>query len=76
MDIDWKDVLIRSFKTFWQAGVSYIVVTLPNMNLFDGSASKKVWLGFAVAAVSAGASAAWNGAIKPAWDKFMSSDTL
>ena len=69
-----KDVLLRAFKTFWQAGIAYIIAALPGMNLFDGSMTQKAWMGFAVAVLSAGASAAWNGVIKPAWDSFKKPD--
>ena len=72
--MDIKDVLLRAFKTFWQAAVSYIIMNIANLNPFDGSANKKVWLGFAAAALAAGCSAAWNGVIKPLWDKLMSPD--
>ena len=72
--MNFKDVLLRAFKTFWQAGVSYIIMNIANLNPFDGSANKKVWLGFAAAALAAGCSAAWNGVIKPLWDKLMSPD--
>ena len=69
-----KDVLLRAFKTFWQAAVSYIIMNIANLNPFDGTANKKVWLGFAAAALAAGCSAAWNGVLKPLWDKLMSPD--
>ena len=72
--MNFKDVLLRAFKTFWQAAVSYIIMNIANLNPFDGSASKKVWLGFVAAALAAGCSAAWNGVIKPLWDKLMSPD--
>ena len=74
MNAKLKDVLNRAFKTFWQAGVAYIIAALPGLNLFDGSMTQKAWMGFAVAAFSAAASAAWNGVIKPAWDIFMKPD--
>ena len=72
--MNFKDVLLRAFKTFWQAAVSYIIMNIANLNPFDGSANKKVWLGFAAAALAAGCSAAWNGVLKPQWDKLMSPD--
>ena len=72
--MNFKDVLLRAFKTFWQAAVSYIIMNIANLNPFDGSANEKVWLGFAAAALAAGCSAAWNGVIKPMWDKLMSPD--
>ena len=72
--MNFKDVLLRAFKTFWQAAVSYIIMNIANLNPFDGSANKKVWLGFAAAALAAGCSAAWNGVLKPLWDKLMSPD--
>ena len=72
--MNFKDVLLRAFKTFWQAAVSYIIMNIANLNPFDGSENKKVWLGFAAAALAAGCSAAWNGVIKPLWDKLMSPD--
>ena len=72
--MNFKDVLLRAFKTFWQAALSYIIMNIANLNPFDGSANKKVWLGFAAAALAAGFSAAWNGVLHPLWAKFMSPD--
>ena len=74
MNAKLKDVLVRAFKTFWQSAIGYAVTALATMNLFDGSVTRKAWLVFAAAALSAGVSAAWNGVIKPAWDIFMKPD--
>ena len=43
MKINFKDVLLRAFKTFWQAAVSYIILNIANLNPFDGTADRKVW---------------------------------
>lgn len=53
------DVWRRASKTFWQAAVASI--TLPAVGAFNLTLVKAL----AIAAAAAGASAAWNGVIKP-----------
>lgn len=71
MAINWKDVLIRALKTFWQTAFSYIALNLANLNFFDGTLTKKVLVGFALSALASGWSAAWNAALKPVWEKLV-----
>lgn len=72
--MNWKDVLLRAFKTFWQAAFSYVIMNISNLNPFDGTFERKALLGFAAAALAAGLSAAWNGVVKPVWDKLLAPD--
>lgn len=63
-----KDVLIRALKTFWQAALASVMVSLPQIiNLIpDGwDALKPVIMSAGVGAIAAGLSAVYNGLIKP-----------
>ena len=69
-----KDILIRALKTFWQAVVAYLVTSfgtqIAGIEVFSFDALKNVAIGLLVGAIAAGLSAAWNGVIQPALDKF------
>lgn len=62
-----KDVLIRAMKTFWQAALAYLLadVSVLQAALTDWSTGKQVLISLAVGAAAAGASAVYNGLIKP-----------
>ena len=61
-----KDVAMRALKTFWQAGIAYLVASLSQgVDLFEG----EVIAGLVIGALAAGISAAWNGAVQPVLDK-------
>ena len=64
--VDWKDVGVRAGKTFLQAAVAYLIAALGNADIFGGNAGKAFWVGLLMSTLAAGASAAWNGVIKPA----------
>lgn len=66
-----KDVSIRALKTFWQAAVAYLVMSLgQGVDLFEG----EVIGGLLIGALAAGISASWNGAIQPVLNKLKGSD--
>lgn len=68
--VDWKDVGIRAVKTFIQTFVSVFAQDLIGINLFDGGVDEVVWIGFALSAGSAAASAVWNGVISPVFKNY------
>lgn len=59
--VDWKDVLIRSVKTFLQAAVTLIGASLADGSIF--TAGQAVWL----SAIAGGVAAVWNGVLSPAF---------
>ena len=63
MMIDWKDVLIRSVKTFAETAFTFLVAELAGVELF--AADKSVWISLALSAGAAGCAAVWNGVIEP-----------
>ena len=67
--VDWKDVGIRALKTFIQTFVSVFGQDLLGVNLFDGSMTDVMWIGMALSAGAAAASAVWNGVIAPIFKK-------
>ena len=61
-----KDIAIRALKTFWQAGIAYLVASLgQGVDLFEG----EVIGGLLIGALAAGISASWNGVIQPRLNK-------
>ena len=64
--VNWKDVGVRAGKTFLQAAVAYMIAALGNADIFGGNAGKAFWVGLLMSTLAAGASAAWNGVLKPA----------
>lgn len=66
-----KDVSIRALKTFWQAAVAYLVMSLgQGVDLFEGEVIGGLLLG----ALAAGISASWNGAIQPVLNRLKGGD--
>ena len=68
-----KDVAIRSFKTFWQSGIAYLVATfstqMAGVDVLDFESMKSVVGGLLIGALAAGISASWNGVVQPMLDK-------
>ncbi|HNX63167.1 MAG TPA: hypothetical protein PKN45_11050 [Candidatus Limiplasma sp.] len=64
-----KDVWVRAGKTFVQAAVAYLIIALSNVDIFSGNNGKTFWVGLLLSTLSAAASAAWNGVIKPAFSE-------
>jgi hypothetical protein len=62
--IDWKDVLIRSIKTFVETAFAFLLAELAGVDVV--AADKEMWIGIALSAGAAGISAVWNGVIEPA----------
>lgn len=72
MNLKVKDVLIRAGKTFWQASLASLVVTIPEIidlipNGWDAVIPVLVSAG--VGALAAGLSAVWNGVVAPMLNK-------
>lgn len=63
--IDWKDVGVRSLKTFVQTFVAVFGQDLIGVNLFDGSMTDLMWCGMFLSAMAAAVSAVWNGVLTP-----------
>lgn len=64
-NIDWKDVAIRSLKTFIEAVLTYIVTALSGVTYGDGSLHETVTIGLLFCALCAGITAVINGVILP-----------
>lgn len=60
---DWKDVGLRSWKTFAEAFIAFLIAGMAGMDLFAGDA--EVWVSLGVSAGAAGIAAVWNGVISP-----------
>lgn len=72
MNLKVKDVLNRAGKTFWQAALASLVVSIPEIiNLIPNGwdAVIPVLLSAGVGALAAGLSAVWNGVVAPMLDK-------
>ena len=70
-----KDVIFRALKTFWQAALAYIILTVEpmihNIEQFGSwEAVKNLLLSLALGALSAGLCALYNGLLKPFALKF------
>ena len=61
--VNWRDVGNRAVKTFVQAAVGYVVAAITKVDIFHSDQS--FWMGLLVSTIAAGASAAWNGVLKP-----------
>lgn len=69
-NINWKDVAIRAGKTFVQAFISALLVSisgLAEVNIGDKKAFATVLVSTIVGATAAGVSAAWN-IVKPIFE--------
>ena len=60
---NWKDVLIRSVKTFAETVAAFLIAELAGVEIF--AADKRMWISLALSAVAAGVAAVWNGVIEP-----------
>ena len=69
-----KDILIRALKTFWQAALAYLLadVTVLTSLMVDHSAWRSALVTLGIGALAAGLSAAWNGIVNPALQKWAS----
>jgi len=63
--IDWKDVWVRSFKTFLEAFLTYAATAIAGVRYGDGSLSDTVWIGALFCGVCTGITAVINGVIIP-----------
>jgi hypothetical protein len=59
--VDWKDVLIRSIKTFFQAAIALVDASLADGSIFQNT-GQAVW----ISAITGGIAAVWNGVLSPA----------
>lgn len=67
--VNWKDVVVRSVKTFIQSFVSYLIMSINGLNFFgETTVGEKVLRGFVLGAVSAGVCAVWNSVLSPLLD--------
>lgn len=60
-----KNIIERAVKTFIETAISYLIVNLSGVNLFESNYSKTAWIGVALSAGAAGLSAVWNGVLQP-----------
>lgn len=63
MNVDWKDVAIRSLKTFVETVISFVLAHLGGVEIFD--TDKGMWMSLIISAGAAGIAAAYNGVISP-----------
>ena len=64
--VDWKDVGVRAGKTFLQAALAYVITAFSTTDVFSSNVDKAFWTGLILSTLAAGASATWNGVVKPA----------
>lgn len=65
-----KDIIFRALKTFWQAALAYIIITIEPMihsieQFGSFEAVKNLLITLGLGALSAGLSALYNGLLKP-----------
>lgn len=60
-----KDVAIRALNTLWQTALGYALTAIASLGVTDLDTVKTVIGGIVASAIAAGASAAWNGVVKP-----------
>ena len=69
-----KDVLIRAFKTFWQAALSYLIlnseVLFNDLLNFNFDKFKQFIIALMLGTLAAGLSAMYNGVLKPLAENF------
>ena len=73
LDSKIRDVIIRAGKTFWQAALASVLVSLPNIIELipkGWGALKPVVISAGVGALAAGLSAMYNGVVVPLLDKY------
>lgn len=61
--VDWKDVIIRSVKTFAETAFAFVIAEMAGVELF--AVEKSVWISLGLSACAAGVAAVWNGVIEP-----------
>lgn len=67
--INWKDVLVRSIKTFIQSTVSYFIMSINGLNFFgETTVTDRILHGFILGAISAGVCGVWNSVLSPLLD--------
>lgn len=62
-NVDWKDVAIRSIKTFIETVISFVLAHMGGVDIFG--TDKGVWLSVIISAGAAGIAAVYNGVIRP-----------
>lgn len=68
-NVDWKDVALRSFKTFCETAFFYLIAAFTDMNPFSGEHDDMAWFGLFLSAGAAGVAAVWNGVLAPLFPK-------
>lgn len=64
--VNWKDVGIRSLKTFIEAAIPLILTALTGIDYAgDGNTIKSVLIATLLSAAATGICAVWNGVINP-----------
>ena len=63
MNVDWKDVAIRSIKTFIETVISFVLAHMGGVEIFD--TDKSMWMSLIISAGAAGIAAVYNGVIRP-----------
>lgn len=61
---DWKDIWIRSKKTFFEIAITYVLSALAGVN-FSKDLGETFWMGLLLSAGSMGVCAVWNTVIRP-----------
>ncbi|HPE95547.1 MAG TPA: hypothetical protein PLT66_05725 [Bacillota bacterium] len=75
MNINWKDVGIRAFKTFWQTAIPIVTAALAGVDYSgEGDAVKTALIGAVITAAAAGLSAIYNGMVKPLYANTQQTD--
>ena len=62
-NVDWKDVIVRSVKTFVETAFTFLLAELAGVEIF--AADKGMWISIALSACAAGIAAVWNGVVEP-----------
>ena len=62
-NVNWKDVLIRSIKTFVETAFAFLVAELAGVEVF--AVEKGMWISIGLSAGAAGIAAVWNGVVEP-----------
>lgn len=73
-----KDVVIRAVKTFWQAAIASILVSMPQIlegMYAEWAVFKPVLVSAFCGALAAGLSAMYNGVLKPVAEKIKANKT-
>lgn len=63
--IDWKDVWVRSWKTFIEALLTYVAAALSGIKFGDGSLGDTAWIGLIITGGCTAVTAVINGVILP-----------